>query len=153
MLVQVGPRLLLADEDDDDDDDDDYVPRLMGTDNYESEAWCCASLDRSEYDYAIGPSELEAVAGPHAQALVTQTRLRPRPPAVPAPDRGAGDAKNAGFLKDDILRPMMPALRGTVLPIARELELEAVAGPLVQALCRVCALRGGGLRVCDCTTV
>ena len=71
LLVQVGPRLLLADEDDDDDDDDDYVPRLMGTDNYESEAWCCASLDRSEYDYAIGPSELEAVAGPHAQALVT----------------------------------------------------------------------------------
>ena len=61
----------LADENDDDDDDDDYVPRLMGTDNYESEAWCCASLDRSEYDYAIGPSELEAVAGPHAQALVT----------------------------------------------------------------------------------
>ena len=74
MLVQVGPRLLLADEDDDDDDDDDYVPRLMGTDNYESEAWCCASLDRSEYDYAIGPSELEAVAGPHAQALVTHQR-------------------------------------------------------------------------------
>ena len=63
MPGQVDAHLLLADEVEDD-DDDDYVPEpLRGTDKYESEAWCRAFLDRSEYEDTINQDELEAVVG------------------------------------------------------------------------------------------
>ena len=119
MPGQVDPHLLLADEVED--DDDDYVPEpLRSTDKYESEAWCRAFLDRSEYEDTINQDELEAVVGPLAQALVTPTRLRPRPPTVAAHVEGSnGGSATARLLQDDIIKPMMSTLQTTVFPIAR----------------------------------